>query len=214
MHTHPPCQGGIFCVYEVCLAKLVVGLGNPGPNYAKTRHNVGSEVIDELERRHGVKMSNHGLATEGSAKIADADVILAHPRTFMNDSGRAVQSLMARHAVRDLSDVLIIVDEMDLPVGNIRFRASGSAGGHNGLKSIIQLVGGEAFPRLRVGIGRPDPGVEPIEHVLLRFRPDDRILINEAESYAADAVEYWAEHGAFETMNRFNGPRTVAGPGQ
>lgn len=195
--------------------KLIVGLGNPGPRYARTRHNVGSDVVAELARRHGVRTANQKLATEGRATIADTDVILAHPRgVFMNDSGRAVQSLVTRHGIRDLAGVLVILDDMDLPLGSVRLRPSGSAGGHNGLKSVIECLGSDEFSRLRVGIGRPEPDADPIEHVLDRFSPEERAILSDAIVYAADAAESWVAHGAFVTMNNFNRPRapTEAGP--
>ena len=194
---------------------MIVGLGNPGPKYAGTRHNVGSDVVGELARRHGVRTANRKLAAEGKATIADADVILAHPRgVFMNESGRAVQSLVTRHGIRDLGDMLVVFDDMDLPLGSVRLRPSGSAGGHNGLKSVIECLGSDEFARLRVGIGRPEPDVDPIEHVLDRFSPEERAVLSDAIAYAADAAESWAARGAFVTMNHFNGPRAATEPTQ
>ncbi|MSQ24363.1 MAG: aminoacyl-tRNA hydrolase [Chloroflexi bacterium] len=189
------------------MAKVVVGLGNPGPKYQRTRHNVGAEVIAELGRRHPAAEHRRNLTLETPATIAGSAVVLARPRTFMNESGPAVQSLVQRYAVRDLSDLLVVVDDMDLAIGIVRLRPSGSTGGHNGLKSIISALGSDAFGRLRVGIGRPDGGVDPIRHVLDSFSIEDRAIIVKAEQLAADAVECWVEFGAHEAMNRFNGLR-------
>lgn len=141
--------------------------------------------------------------------IGGEEVLLATTRTFMNDSGRAVQGLLARHRIRDLTDLLVVLDEMELPLGTLRLRPSGSDAGHNGLKSVIQSVGGTGFPRLRLGVGRPPAGVDPIEHVLARFRPDEREVMNETVQRAATAVESWLGNGILRTMDQFNRP---AGP--
>jgi peptidyl-tRNA hydrolase, PTH1 family len=195
------------------LTKLVVGLGNPGEKFADTRHNVGSEVIAELARRHdGPKPARQGQANVVPITLSGEEVLLATTRIFMNDSGRAVQGLMARHRVRDLADLLIVLDEMELPLGTLRLRPSGSDAGHNGLKSVIQSVGGAGFPRLRLGVGRPPAGQDPIEHVLGRFRPEERAIKNEMIVRAADAVESWIENGILRTMDQFNrGPSTAPG---
>ncbi len=187
------------------MSKLIVGLGNPGPRYHHTRHNVGFAVVAELGRRHGVRAVSRGAAIVGEGTIAGQRVALAEPTTMMNDSGRAVAQLRKRHNVWTPSDLLIVYDELDLPLGTVRVRSSGSAGGHNGMKSIIQAIGGQDFPRVRVGIGRPPPGQDPVEYVLGRFKPDERPIIDEAISTAADAIESWLENGIEETMNRFNG---------
>jgi len=187
------------------VSKLIVGLGNPGPRYHHTRHNVGFAVVAELGRSHGVRAVSRGAAIVGEGTIAGQRVALAEPTTMMNDSGRAVAQLRKRHNVWTPSDLLIVYDELDLPLGTVRVRSSGSAGGHNGMKSIIQAIGGQDFPRVRVGIGRPPPGQDPVEYVLGRFKPDERPIIDEAISTAADAIESWLENGIEETMNRFNG---------
>lgn len=187
------------------MSKLIVGLGNPGPRYHHTRHNVGFAVVAELGRSHGVRAVSRGAAIVGEGTIAGQRVALAEPTTMMNDSGRAVAQLRKRHNVWTPSDLLIVYDELDLPLGTVRVRSSGSAGGHNGMKSIIQAIGGQDFPRVRVGIGRPPPGQDPVEYVLGRFKPDERPIIDEAISTAADAIESWLENGIEETMNRFNG---------
>jgi PTH1 family peptidyl-tRNA hydrolase len=190
------------------MTKLIVGLGNPGPRYAHTRHNVGFSVIAELGRRYGLSAGSRGNAIIGEGTIGSQRVVLAQPTTMMNDSGRAVAPLRKKHGVWELEDLLVVYDELDLPLGTVRIRARGSAGGHNGMKSIIQAVGGQDFPRVRVGIGRPPGGSDPIEHVLARFKPDEKPVIEQAIATAADAIESWIALGTDETMNRFNG-----GPG-
>lgn len=192
---------------------LVVGIGNPGERYRKTRHNVGAEVIALLAARHGApKPSRQGHANVSRITLSGQDALLAVTRTYVNDSGPVVQSLMARNRISDLSEVLVIVDDMELQVGVLRMRPGGSDGGHNGLKSIIRAVGGTGFPRLRLGIGRPPAGQDPIEHVLGHFPSDERATIDAAEARAADAVEHWVENGIADTMNKFNGMPPVDAP--
>lgn len=186
------------------LTKVVVGLGNPGSRYQQTRHNVGAAVVQELMRRKSARPARDGLAMAARATIAGTEVALAYPRTFMNDCGPAVQSLVHRHGVRDLEDLLVVVDDMDLALGTLRLRPSGSDAGHNGLKSIIEALGSRGFARLRVGIGRPVPGLDPIDHVLGRFSSQEKPTIAESQLAAADAVESWIAHGITETMNQFN----------
>ncbi|HZT08327.1 MAG TPA: aminoacyl-tRNA hydrolase [Chloroflexota bacterium] len=186
------------------MTKLIVGLGNPGPRYHHTRHNVGFAVVAELGRRHNVPGRSRGPVIVGEGAISGQPVVLAQPTTMMNASGAPVALLRKRHNVWSLDDLLVVVDDMDLALGTVRLRPRGSAGGHNGLKSIIDALGSQDFPRLRVGIGRPPPGVDPIDYVLTRFSPAERATIEKAIATAADAVECWIEHGADETMNRFN----------
>lgn len=181
--------------------KLIVGLGNPGDEYKATRHNVGFDVVEELSRRWDVRLKSW-KAIADLAMVGDRGVLLAAPRTFMNASGEAVGRIAAFHKI-DPADVLVVVDEVQLPVGRLRIRPFGSAGGHNGLKSIIQHVG-EAFPRLRIGIGRGDPRWDLADHVLSTFGREERDVIDRAVSRAADAVETFAAEGIGATMNRFN----------
>lgn len=190
----------------------MVGLGNPGANYQGTRHNVGAAVVENLARRAGSKAVRQGPVTVAMVEIAGEQVVLSRPRTYVNESGRAVQSLLTRHGVRDLEALLVIVDEMELPLGTLRLRPNGSDGGHNGLKSIIEATGSRGFPRLRMGIGRPPAGVDPIDHVLGRFTLEEKKIIAETEKQAADAVEHWVQHGIAETMNRFNRTPAVETP--
>ena len=184
--------------------KLLVGLGNPGPRYRGTYHNVGFEVVDELARRHGARFG--GSPAEAlSARVrglAD-DLWLVKPLTFMNASGRAVGELQRFYKVA-IEDLLVIVDDVNLPSGRLRLRGRGSAGGHNGLKSIIGTLGSDAFPRLRVGVGRGEQGRDLADYVLGRVPEEERALLHEATVRAADAAEYFVEHGLLDTMNRFN----------
>jgi PTH1 family peptidyl-tRNA hydrolase len=181
---------------------LVVGLGNPGPRYDGTRHNVGFACLDLLAERAGVRFADkrqHALIGEGS--LAGARVVLAKPRTFMNSSGLAARYLLDRFGVR-AERMLVVYDDMDLPLGSLRVRAQGSSGGHNGLNSINAEVGTSAYPRVRIGIGRPARGA--IEHVLARFSREEQAVVDEALARAAEAVEVWLTEGIDAAMNRFN----------
>jgi len=182
----------------------VVGLGNPGPRYRDTYHNVGFEVVDELARRHGADFGNApaDALLARPRRLAD-DVLLAKPLTFMNLSGRAVGAL-ARYYRVDAGDVLVVVDDVNLPAGRLRLRGQGSAGGHNGLASIIEGLGTDAFPRLRVGVGRGDPRRELADHVLGRIPPEERQVLREAVDRAADAVETFLARGLEAAMNEYN----------
>jgi PTH1 family peptidyl-tRNA hydrolase len=181
--------------------KVIVGLGNPGRQYAGTRHNIGFEVIDEVARRWSLQ-----LRPWKSVALVAVDTprgaVLVQPQTFMNLSGEAVARIATFHKVEP-SDVLVVVDEVQLPLGRIRLRRSGSAGGHNGLKSIIQHVGPE-FPRLRIGVGRGDARWDLADHVLARFEPVERDVMSDAVVRAADAVELFVSDGMQSAMNRFN----------
>lgn len=186
------------------MTKLIVGLGNPGPRYAGTRHNVGFSVVAELARRHRIDAKTRGPSLVGKGTIVGQNVVLAQPKTFMNLSGRAVSSLRNLYAVRDLSDLLIVADDIDLPLGALRLRDRGSSGGHNGLKSVLESLGSDQVARLRIGVGRPGSGADAIDHVLSRFGPDEKPLVDRIIGVGADAVECWIEFGLAEAMNRFN----------
>jgi PTH1 family peptidyl-tRNA hydrolase len=183
--------------------KLIVGLGNPGREYEHTRHNVGFQVAEELARRYRVDLKNHAKWKARAAKIADIGdgVLLAEPTTFMNLSGWAVREIAGFHKLAP-SDLLIVVDDADLPLGRLRMRTGGSAGGHNGLKSVIQELGTMEFPRLRVGVGRQAGELK--NHVLGRFSDDERNEIDEAVKRAADAAELFAKENILAAMNRYN----------
>ena len=183
--------------------KLVVGLGNPGREYEHTRHNVGFQVAEELARRFGVTLRNHSKWKARAAKIADVGdgILLAEPTTFMNLSGWAVREIVDFHKLAP-SDVLVVLDDADLPLGRLRLRSSGSAGGHNGLKSIIQELGTVEFPRLRVGVGRQAGELK--NHVLGRFSAGEKTQIDAAVKRAADAAELFAKENILAAMNRYN----------
>jgi peptidyl-tRNA hydrolase, PTH1 family len=184
--------------------KLIVGLGNPGPKYSGTRHNVGFDVIDEAAKRASVPFeSSPGDNVALVARVRAADVLLAKPMTFMNASGEAVGGLL-RYFKIDVADLLIVVDEVQLPLGRLRARARGSAGGHNGLKSIIQHVG-EEFGRLRLGVGRGDSRRDLADHVLAKFDKDEAAEVERMIGRAADASEVFVAGGIAAVMNQFNG---------
>ena len=181
--------------------KLIVGLGNPGAQYKGTRHNLGFEVIDELARRWNVGLKSWKSIAD-LVVAGDRDVLLAEPKTFMNASGEAVGRIAAYYHIEAV-DVLAVVDDVNLPLGRLRLRRSGSAGGHNGLKSIILYLGAE-FPRLRVGVGRGDLRWDLADHVLARFDNDEHDAVNQAIGRAADTVEVFVDVGIEAAMNRFN----------
>ena len=182
--------------------KLVVGLGNPGPQYRDTRHNVGFWVVDELASRWQLQHAWRERDAALYVKQAGGSV-LAKPLTFMNLSGFAVSKLRQFFQVEPV-DILVIVDEVALPLGRLRARPRGSAGGHNGLKSIIEQLGTTEFPRLRMGVGRGDSRRDLADHVLSKFEPDERDTIQAATLRAADAAEMFVSEGIERVMNTFN----------
>ena len=184
---------------------LIAGLGNPGAKYANTRHNVGFWVVDELARRHGFSGArNEKRALTQTGGINNARVRLAKPQTFMNRSGESLRALVDFHDI-PLDCLLVIHDDLDTPFGSIRLRKAGGHGGQNGLRSIIQHLGGGDFARLRFGIGRPPGRMSPVDYVLQPFRGDDEIQARELVARAADAVECWLGEGIETAMSRFNG---------
>lgn len=183
--------------------KLIVGLGNPGRRYRGTRHNVGWEVVDALAQRHGASLREEGWAETAVLTLEGRRVLLAKPQTYVNVSGMAVADLRRRHRLPRAS-ILVVFDDLDLPPGQIRVRPKGGHGGHNGMRSITEALGGMDFPRLRIGIGRPPAGMDPAEYVLRRFAPDQRPLIDAAVARAGDVVEVYARQGIEAAMNAFN----------
>jgi PTH1 family peptidyl-tRNA hydrolase len=181
--------------------KAIVGLGNPGAEYEGTRHNVGFEVVDEVARRWKARLKSW-KSVAALAVVPDHDVLLAAPKTFMNLSGEAVQRIAAFYHLEP-SDVLIVVDDVNLPLGRLRLRSSGSAGGHNGLKSVIAHLG-PGFPRLRIGVDRGDRARDLADRVLSRFPSAERDVVDRAIKRAADAVEAFVDDGFEVAMNRFN----------
>jgi peptidyl-tRNA hydrolase, PTH1 family len=186
--------------------KLIVGLGNPGPEYRETRHNVGFRVVDELARRHQLTWAMAPSQVPDAfvvKKFGPAALLLAKPLTFMNLSGTAVAAL-ARYYDIVPADLLVVVDDVDLPFGKIRARASGSAGTHNGLKSVVQSLGTTQFPRLRVGVGRGDARRDLADHVLSKFERDEVSALESVIARAADAAEMFAADDILKVMNAFN----------
>lgn len=183
---------------------IVVGLGNPGPEYARTRHNVGFRCVDLLASRYGVKLSRrHRWAAVGEGKIEGRRVVLARPRTFVNRSGEAVSYLLTRYAASP-QGLLVVYDEMELPLGRVRLRPRGGAGGHNGLKSILGAVGSGEVPRLRVGIGRPPPGVDPVDYVLGEPSCEEESALTAAVERSVEIVRAVLADGIDAAMNRHN----------
>jgi peptidyl-tRNA hydrolase, PTH1 family len=185
--------------------KAIVGLGNPGAKYRATRHNVGFVVLDEMARRVGVEFES-APATAIMARWRRTNgeaALLVKPLTFMNESGQAVGDVV-RYFKIDLADLLIVVDEAQLPLGRLRARATGSAGGHNGLKSVIAHLG-QDFPRLRIGVGRGDVRRDLADHVLARFEADEQAEAARMILRAADAAETFITSGIAAVMNAYNG---------
>ncbi|UCH34829.1 MAG: aminoacyl-tRNA hydrolase [Armatimonadota bacterium] len=183
---------------------LVVGLGNPGGRYLATRHNVGFEVVELLAARAQTRLRRGKFrCAQAEARLADQRVILIQPHTYMNRSGAAVRGAADYYKV-PLSRLLVVCDDVHLPLGKIRLRRSGSAGGHNGLISVIEALGNEEFPRLRIGVGEPPPHMDQVSYVLSRFAREEQEVIAAAIARAADAVEAWVSVGITEAMNRFN----------
>lgn len=185
--------------------KLIVGLGNPGPQYDQTRHNVGFDVLDRLARRHAsgaiARGKFQGAAIDAS--IGGDKVVLLKPLTFMNRSGQSVGEAVGFYKIDPKIDLLVLVDDIALPCGVIRLRADGSAGGHNGLADIEQRLGSNAYPRLRIGVDAPGR-IPQKDYVLGRFRPDQQPLVESALNEAADAAACWCGQGLATAMNRFN----------
>ena len=193
--------------------KVICGLGNPGDRYRLTRHNVGFRVVDLLADRWG--LTGAGRVRDGAALLEVERpepirrVLLVKPMKYMNISGVPVRTALRRADADAASELLVIADDVDLPLGKIRLRRGGSAGGHNGLRDIIAALGSNEFNRLRVGIGRAG---ETVDHVLSTFKKDEREIATEAIATAADAAELWLAEGIEATMNAYNGLDLAAEP--
>ena len=184
--------------------KLFVGLGNPGKQYERTRHNAGFMVIDECARAMGVELSQikfKGMIGEGHAH--GKKVILLKPLTYMNLSGESLIQVIQFYKLNP-DQIVVIYDDLDTPVGQVRLRMKGSAGGHNGIKSIIQHLGTEEFNRIRVGIGRPPAGRKVVDYVLEPFTKDEDMEIQAAVKKASEAAAHWLEDSFVQVMNRYN----------
>lgn len=186
--------------------KLVVGLGNPGASYEGTRHNVGFDVLGELSLRwQAGRPKSRFEANLVESTVGSEKVLLAAPQTYMNVSGRSVQQIVKFFQI-PLTDLLVVCDDLNLKPGQLRLRASGSAGGQKGLQSILQVFSTEEIPRLRIGIGRPPEKMDAANFVLSKFRKDELPEFDTAVRKAADGVELWIRNGVSAAMNAINGP--------
>ncbi len=184
--------------------RLIVGLGNPGPQYRSTRHNVGFRCIDLMGGKWGIPTKERrAKVVLGRGHYAGHEVVLAKPRTFMNNSGEGVSYLLTRFAAQ-VEDLVVIYDDIELPLGRLRIRPGGGDGGHKGVRSIIASLDTEAFPRVRLGIGPPPPGEDPVEFVLGRFSDGEAAAVAQGLETVISAVECVLEEGIDAAMNRFN----------
>ena len=184
--------------------KLIVGLGNPGKQYDQTRHNIGFEVIDTLSDQFSIPLNQskfkglYGIGLHNGEKV-----LLLKPLTYMNLSGESIRAVMDYYQI-ELEDLLVIYDDLDLPVGKIRLRQKGSPGGHNGIKSTVAHLGTQEFNRIRIGINRPTPGMSVPDYVLGRFRQEERPFTEEAVKRSADACAAWLKKPFLQVMNEYN----------
>lgn len=189
---------------------LIAGLGNPGSKYEHTRHNAGFDTIDQLAARHGIEINrSERKALSGQGVIEGQKVILIKPQTFMNLSGEAVGDFASFYKLDPATQVVIFSDDVELDCGRIRIRKKGSAGGHNGLKNIIEHLGTDQFVRIRVGVGRLAPHGDMIAHVLGRMSSDDRKRFDEASIHACEACELIVKGDVDAAMNKYNGKAVV-----
>ena len=181
---------------------LVIGLGNPGREYERSRHNVGFLVVDELARRHGGRVTDRvAKSLAGRVRSGEHELVLAKPQTWMNLSGQAAKALRAKYQV-PMERVLVVHDDLDLPFGRLRIRTGGSSAGNHGLDSVIASFGTKTFPRIRVGVGRPVG--DAVDYVLSPFSNDERARLPDLVGRVADAVEYTLQHGLDRAMTEFN----------
>jgi PTH1 family peptidyl-tRNA hydrolase len=191
---------------------LIVGLGNPGPRYENTRHNVGFRTVERLAARHGLNFSKQEFkAITASGSIAGKRVLLAKPQTYMNLSGEAVAPLVRFYKVPP-ERMIVVYDELDVPFGTLRLRKEGSSGGQNGIRHILQHMGTQQIARVRIGIGRPPGRMPPADWVLTPFKGDDAILAEEMIDQAANAIETWLAEGIERAMSRHNPPAAKPTP--
>lgn len=183
--------------------KLVVGLGNPGARYAATRHNVGFRVVEALAAAHAIRLHPAGDLAVGRGALAGEELWLLEPLGYMNRSGNAVRTML-EEAGGEPSALLVVYDDLDLPLGQLRFKRAGGHGGHNGVRSIIEALGTDVFLRLKIGIGRPLAGRDPVEYVLEPFSPEEEGVIGPAVERAREAIDAALVEGVDAAMNRFH----------
>lgn len=193
-------------MYARAETRIIVGLGNPGRKYANTRHNAGWLVLDELAKRSSAPSPRSRFQAEISeVRYKDFRLVMVKPQTYMNESGKSVSQILNWYKA-DPEEMLVVVDDLDIPFGRLRMRPGGSPGGHNGLKSINRDIGTTEYPRLRVGIGRPNhPRAQAMGHVLGNFSPEERSQADQVFGAATDAIDMWLDEGILATMNEING---------
>jgi PTH1 family peptidyl-tRNA hydrolase len=191
----------------VDLPALIVGLGNPGKEYANHRHNIGFQIVEALAKAHDLRFARHkgSKAHVAEGQVGERPVCLAKPQTFMNLSGQAVGRLSRAYEIPP-PQILVVYDDLDLPLGRLRLRPEGGSGGHKGIRSIIDTMGTQAFPRLRVGIDRPPGRLDPADYVLQPFSKAERDLVSKAIERAVSAIECWLAEGIVPAMDQFNQP--------
>ncbi|UFJ40539.1 aminoacyl-tRNA hydrolase [Brevibacillus humidisoli] len=188
--------------------KVIVGLGNPGRKYEETRHNLGFKAIDKISDKWSIPVQqNKFRALVGEGRIESERILLVKPQTYMNLSGESVSEVLSFYKLTP-DDLLVVHDDLDLPVGKLRLREKGSAGGNNGLKSIIQHLGTQEFKRIKIGIGRPEPGRSVSDYVLQVFSPSDREVVEQAVEQAAEAAVKWTGIPFLQVMNEYNQVRS------
>ena len=186
---------------------MIVGLGNPGVEYAATRHNIGFDMITYLSDKYNIPVnSREGKALVGKGILAGEKVMLAQPQTYMNLSGESVRALMDYYKI-DIEDLLVIYDDISLDVGQIRMRGKGSAGGHNGIKSIIQHTGTQEFARIKIGVGQKPEGGDLVKHVLGRFSREEDGMFRDVFALAEEGLLAWLQEDMKSAMNKVNGRR-------
>ena len=190
---------------------LIVGLGNPGQEYARNRHNAGYQCLTAYAERHGLRFSFYRFrASLAEGRIFGRPVLLARPLTYMNESGQAVAPLVRQYGVA-LANLLVVYDDLDLPLGKIRLRARGSSAGHRGLESILRQLRTTEVPRLRLGIGRPAYG-DPIDYVLSDWRAEEWVIMEGAYARASNAIDAFLQDGIVAAMNKFNAGQALESP--
>ena len=183
--------------------QLIVGLGNPGQAYVETRHNAGFLVVEAMAAGAGLKFRRHGEASTAHGRVAGHAITLVKPQTYMNRSGPVVATLVGDLGL-DLSEMIVVHDDLDLDPGRLRIKSRGGGGGHNGVLSIIDALGSDRFARLKIGVGRPLAGEDPADYVLASMPSRERAVLEEAVQQAIGALECWIAEGVMAAMNRFN----------